>query len=365
MTFGDLRGYHFEHECQHAVFCFWESGRRAAEQEWDSRERPRGPAESSAHEAQVTYWTRVFSVYCSAACLHHGLFTLHLFVLTSQTEGPVVTAAGHIEMRAFSVTKKVSLFGLVQFNLCRLFMYIDIYWTVEQMSLQRDTSDSIEASIVLSGTFIPFWFYSLCMWFQQLWLNMFSFPQVFWTPCRNQWWPSSGWVTLLWWTLSWRLLSPFASSSWWWAPAKAGSITASVAEPWVLSWLTGWEGWQRRRRGRPTTASSRRKRCLRCFFTGVLSGGVLSPDWKRRDQRHRRIHGLQHRDSPHRDPGNVNAGTCYHFPAEDAARQAPSLRHSSGIWRKGQRSEKPINNKTDTNTWMKSSISLTNHRLLS
>ncbi|XP_029013772.1 solute carrier family 4 member 1a (Diego blood group) isoform X1 [Betta splendens] len=44
-----------------------------------------------------------------------------LLLKRSQSEGPVVTAAGHIEMRAFSVTKK------------------------------RDASDNIEASIVLSG----------------------------------------------------------------------------------------------------------------------------------------------------------------------------------------------------------------------
>lgn len=34
-------------------------------------------------------------------------------------------------------------------------------------------------------------------------------------------------------------------------------------------------------------------------LTGLLSGGLSGPDRKRRDQRHRRLHGLQHRDPPH------------------------------------------------------------------
>lgn len=73
----------------------------------------------------------------------------------------MVTPSGDIEMQTFSVTKKVYIF--IQFYPfssfgCSSIMCINVFQTfivlLHLLFLQRDSSDNMEASIVLSGMFM-------------------------------------------------------------------------------------------------------------------------------------------------------------------------------------------------------------------
>lgn len=83
--------------------------------------------------------------------------TAHLICPSSQTEGPVVTPFGDIQMQTFSVTKKVQIWGeVMQIIICVFIYLLSVKQSLHVLllylfSLQRDSSDNVEASIVLSG----------------------------------------------------------------------------------------------------------------------------------------------------------------------------------------------------------------------
>lgn len=52
--------------------------------------------------------------------------TAHLICPSSQTEGPVVTPFGDIQMQTFSVTKKVQIWGEVMQIIICVFIYLFI-----------------------------------------------------------------------------------------------------------------------------------------------------------------------------------------------------------------------------------------------
>lgn len=101
--------------------------------------------------------------------------------------------------------------------------------------------------------------------------------------------------------------------------------------------------WVRQQSGNDGTAASSVELVMKTVYrrpppAGLLSGSVPGPDRQRCDQRHCRLHGLQHHHSSNWDPGNIHAGAHNWFPEEDAAWPTPSRRCPARLWRQGQRS---------------------------
>lgn len=66
---------------------------------------------------------------------------------------------------------------------------------------------------------------------------------------------------------------------------------------------------------------------------GVQSGSSPCPNWERVEHSDCWLHGLQHRDPSHWDPGQGNVGVNSWLPEEDAAWKTPSHWHPPYVWR--------------------------------